>query len=1143
MKKIIEILVLLLLNLFLTTSIDAQQLVEGDTHALIVGVSAYESKGIPSLDFAHRDAEVFKEYLQSSSGGNVPEKNIKLLTNSDATISGINGGIDWLKDNVGEKDLVYIYFSGHGDVSNGLHKVGYLLAHDSPERNFPMNSVRIDYINFLANNLSVDLGVQVVIILDACHAGKVSGSENVRSLSLGEALVTKIEEKEVRISSCRPTERSQEDVAWGNGRGAFSFYLIKGLQGLADADGDNFVTLGELDKYLSKAVKRDVNRIKRKDQNPVLKGQETSKLAIIHVPVSASVAMEEGDATLATIDGDKSVFFEVASVDPSKEYFDVFDGNITLKRSIVFNDWVDLSPDEIYDAMLLKHPIEDAEWNRKLESDIRYKNTFKRDLAIEIHDEVQRALNAYLAGDQEELERRRIYNAIDSDFGEYVCMLDVAMKLVSENSILHEIMQMKRHYFAGLDLRLQAARSEQRDSLIREAMVHQEKALALDDKAAYVHNEIGILFNYKDELEKGLDKFEEASAIAPDWPVPYGNMSNYYYKKEEYAKSFELANKATELQNDFINGYVVRGLTSIKFSDYLMAEVDLLKATNFNAQSYRGFDGLGEVYLNTFRYQESNRNFEIADSIKRRLKLSGVLDLSDEDGDGVVDLFDEEPVVWPEMCDFDVDQFGKNDIMAYFAYAYEHWRRDSLGIAEIYFKKVVEIDQEDPLANHYLGQLNYKKENYLAASHYFELADDYYLDKGDFEDHTKRLLKSQEYLECGLDTFYTMAYYDEIDIDFFLADSYRALGHYGAAEDVYRDVVNSDVKINPYIPYNKIWNLYIERSLYEVAETVIDEYAKIDYERAMSEMYKMYDDAGSRYTQYKAGVLAYNRYKVENGEFENRFTDEDGDNIIKFNADEEDKDYAIVPGRNEYLFFAPEKFWTGAALENFKVSVEGRTTIFFDSLKIGSIYAKMGELSDALHNTDDALAYCTKAMEFNKNDATPALNLIGKQIDRKDFIIAYDLLKGLYNRNQVDYRNLILLSRGEVLRSNYTMSDTIHNELMDVYPMDYEGAIYFRTLRYTLSEDYKQALNFAKMMSNSDLDNQNYYYTLCRLQAKLGDLTKSQEYLKKALDFGFDYYWVLVNDPLIDSLRNTNLYISTIENLHPFPEEIEVMNR
>ena len=1145
MLRVKKILLLLVLNSFFCAISNGQQLVEGDTHALIIGVSAYESPGIPSLDFAHKDAEVFRDYLKSPAGGSVPNENIKLLTNNNATIGGINGGIDWLRDNVGEKDLVYIYFSGHGDVSDGIHNVGYLLGHDSPDRNFPMNSVRIDAINFFANNLSVKLGARVIIILDACHAGKVSGSENVRSLSLGESLVSKIKENEIRISSCRPTERSQEDVAWGNGRGAFSFYLIKGLEGLADNDGDNIVTLGELDKYLSKVVKRDVNRIKRKDQNPVLKGQKTSNVAFVNVPVSASMAMEEGNANLATIDGDKSVtqVFELESVDASKKYFNEIKKGMPLKTKIDFDDWIGLTTNEIYDAMITTFPIDDFEWNDQLDSDIRYRNTYKRDVAIAIHDEVQYALNAYLAGDQEELEKRRVYNSRNSNFGEYVSMLDVAMKLVSENSLLHEIMQMKRHYFAGLDLRLKVIRSENRDSLINAAMEYQQLALAMDDKAAYVHNEIGILFNFRDEHEKALEKFEIASSIAPKWPVPYGNMSNYYYRNKDYSKSLELSQKALEFQKDFINGYVVQGLSAIQFSDYLLAEESLLKATNYNSLSYRGFDGLGDVYLAIGKYEKSDRNYEISDSIKRGLKLTGLLDITDSDGDGIPEFLDVEIDKLPDICKFDLDKFGDKDVMANFAYAYEHWRRGDLDVAEIFYKKIIEIDEQDPLVNHYLGQLHYKKENYLAATHYFELAATYYLDEENFKTHSDNLLKSQRYLDCEVDSIYAKAHYEEIDINFFLADSYRLLGHYGAAEDQYRNVLDGEIEIDPYIPYNKLWNLYIERSLFDVAATIIQEYGKINRKRANDELYWMYNNGESRYTDYKAGVLAYNRYKSGVEEEVNFTFNEDGDKII--NAPEEDEDlFAVVPGIGEQLYYAsgignPSY----AALYNFRVAVEGNLTEFFDSLKVSSIFAKMGELSYANSDIDNALIYCTKALEYNSDDATPALNLIYEQLERNEFVIAYDLLSGLNERDQIDYNNLILLGQGEVLRGNYGRSDTIHQQLIDVFPLDYDGLYYFRTLRYLLSEDFDRAVEFAEVMSEGDQENDDYYYTLCRLYSKLGNKDKSQKYLRKAKKFGFDHYWVLINDPLIDSIRDTKTYTETIEEFHPFPEELNSVNR
>jgi hypothetical protein len=56
------------------------------TYAIVIGISDYKDPDIPKLSFSNRDAEVFSDFLMSAPGGSVPKQNIKLLTDSAATI-------------------------------------------------------------------------------------------------------------------------------------------------------------------------------------------------------------------------------------------------------------------------------------------------------------------------------------------------------------------------------------------------------------------------------------------------------------------------------------------------------------------------------------------------------------------------------------------------------------------------------------------------------------------------------------------------------------------------------------------------------------------------------------------------------------------------------------------------------------------------------------------------------------------------------------------------------------------------------------------------------------------------------------------------------------------------------------------------
>ena len=69
----------------------------GNTYAVIVGVSDY--KYVKPLSFADQDALLFKDFLQSKSGGSVKPDNIFLILDSDATASTQPRIRKWLIEN------------------------------------------------------------------------------------------------------------------------------------------------------------------------------------------------------------------------------------------------------------------------------------------------------------------------------------------------------------------------------------------------------------------------------------------------------------------------------------------------------------------------------------------------------------------------------------------------------------------------------------------------------------------------------------------------------------------------------------------------------------------------------------------------------------------------------------------------------------------------------------------------------------------------------------------------------------------------------------------------------------------------------------------------------------------------------------
>lgn len=157
--------------------------------ALIIGVGKYAipDANLPGIDL---DVSLFKQTVQKLG---VKNSNIKILMDSQATKANVVRQMKLFFNDVGRRDNVFIYFSGHGsqlkdkngDESDGLDE--FLVMHDFTPRNVIQGALTDDEINKLIKGIGSD---NVYVFVDACHSGTVTKGLNLLSMnnrSLGEA--------------------------------------------------------------------------------------------------------------------------------------------------------------------------------------------------------------------------------------------------------------------------------------------------------------------------------------------------------------------------------------------------------------------------------------------------------------------------------------------------------------------------------------------------------------------------------------------------------------------------------------------------------------------------------------------------------------------------------------------------------------------------------------------------------------------------------------------------------------------------------------------------------------------------------------------------------------------------------------------
>ena len=234
-----------------------------DALALIIGVDGYKSTPGRAI-YADNDAKVFTDYASQKLG--IPTNRVKTLVNDGAGEQEMLLSVkSWLAriSKQGKTD-VYVFFAGHGLASDDGQKM-YLLPYDgAPEL--------LDDTAILRDRLFSDISAanprSVTVFLDTCYSGTTRGTDMLiasRPIAI-RALEQSVPDNFTVMTAAAgdQTAKPLEEAK----HGMFSYFLMKGMEGDADANNDNQITAGELHEY----VERNVVQQSSGSQTPELQG-------------------------------------------------------------------------------------------------------------------------------------------------------------------------------------------------------------------------------------------------------------------------------------------------------------------------------------------------------------------------------------------------------------------------------------------------------------------------------------------------------------------------------------------------------------------------------------------------------------------------------------------------------------------------------------------------------------------------------------------------------------------------------------------------------------------------------------------------------------------------------------------------------
>jgi tetratricopeptide (TPR) repeat protein len=543
---------------------------KGITRALIVGVSQYQQ--IHGLQYADRDAEEFSNYLLTNPNWKLPKENLVLLTNDKAKSGSIITWLNWLLDNSKEGDNVVFYFSGHGDVETVADaSKGFLLSYDCPKNNYITGALGVDILQNTFSEM-LNKGIKVYIVTDACRSGHLAGGA-AGTKQTAQAF-SKQWKNETKILSSQPDEVSFEGPQWGNGRGVFSFFLMKGLNGFADLNRDSTITLSELEQY----VGLQVSEATKYKQQPIFEGASkfSSKL---------SKADTAGMNRYRQWDGGTDV--SVYVLKEKGKLFSSLDSSLAPYPSLK-----QLMADSAVTEPLIKTALNEYLLFKKKIKEEQLREHVRYSITASLMNYLQQLLNQSLIGKKLVDKHMQLYA---------LTVVEAIQNINKEHRLINaaHLDNIRRYFFINsisLWNNIETINKHQ-----QQLFTMLDSAFATEPNAAYLLNTKAVVYMNEGLYDSAAVYLKKAIAGSPTWLMPkyfLGQLMELQGKIKDalgYYEQIMLMDSTYQTFECTKCFYIQMGTMYMHLKKYKDAEHVYLKAFDMDSSSFEIMEGLFDV--------------------------------------------------------------------------------------------------------------------------------------------------------------------------------------------------------------------------------------------------------------------------------------------------------------------------------------------------------------------------------------------------------------------------------------------------------------------------------------------------------------------------------------------------------------------
>jgi WD40 repeat protein len=225
-------------------------------YLIVIGINKYKNPKY-NLNYAQADAEKTEELIRQSGSLLFAEVISYSILNEKAIKANISSAFDDVKKRSHEQDVLFVYYAGHGVMSEGSVKASefFLIPFDvtqlyGRDDMLAEKGISAEEIKKYAQSINAQ---KQIFVLDACQSGGALESASTRGAVEEKAIAQMARSTGTFWITASGSEQFSTEFE-KLGHGVFTYAMLEGVKGEADANKDRKLTIRELSTYIENRV-------------------------------------------------------------------------------------------------------------------------------------------------------------------------------------------------------------------------------------------------------------------------------------------------------------------------------------------------------------------------------------------------------------------------------------------------------------------------------------------------------------------------------------------------------------------------------------------------------------------------------------------------------------------------------------------------------------------------------------------------------------------------------------------------------------------------------------------------------------------------------------------------------------------------